>query len=898
MGMVFHIRMSCSGYMAPEYAVDGQFSVKSDVFSFGILVLEVICGRRNKGLYHADDSHNLVGYAWTIWKEGRALELIDLKINESCIESEVLRCLHISLLCVQQYPEDRPTMASVILMLGSEIELVEPKEPGFVCRKVSVDADSHSNQKDTISTNEVTISFSVANDSINVSQSMSDGETLVSKGGKFELGFFSPGSSQKRYLGIWYKNIPIQTIVWVANRANPINDSSGILTVNSKGNLVLSQNGSLVWFTNSQKKAQNPVAELMDSGNLVIRNEGEANPEAYLWQSFDHPSDTLLPGMKLGWDLRTGLQRNLSSWKSPDDPSPGDVYRILELYNYPDIYTLKGTQKVFRNGPWNGLYFSGVPELQNNNIYDLNFVSNKDEIYYTFSLVNNFVISRIVINQTGTGIRYVWVENDKNWEILKPLPKDFCDTYGLCGVYGNCIITQTRVCQCLKGFRPKSPQAWALFDWSQGCVRNKPLSCKDKDKDGFVKFESLKVPDTTHTWLDETIGLEECRAKCLNNCSCMAYANSDIRGAGSGCVMWFGDLIDLKQFQTGKQDLYIRMPASELGTNSRKNKSKNDDIDLPTFDFSSIYKATNHFSESNKLGEGGFGLVYKGKLTEGQEIAVKRLSNSSEQGLDEFINEVMLIAKLQHRNLVKLLGCSIKENEKLLIYEFMPNRSLDYFIFDSTRRKLLGWTQRFEIIGGIARGLLYLHQDSRLKIIHRDLKTSNVLLDSNMNPKISDFGMARIFGGYMPPEYAMHGYFSDKSDVFSFGVIVLEIISGRKNRGYCDPRHHLNLLGHAWRLWIEKSPMELIDDLVNNLADPYEISRYIHIGLLCVQQKPKDRPNMLSVVLMLNGEKLLPEPSQPGFYTGKDHPTMIDSSPGNFDMYSLNGMSNSLLEAR
>nr|KYP44604.1 Putative serine/threonine-protein kinase receptor [Cajanus cajan] len=783
----------------------------------------------------------------------------------------------------------------------------------------------------------------IANDSINVLQSMSDGETLVSKGEIYELGFFSPGRSQKRYLGIWYKNIPMQTVVWVANRENPINDSSGILTVNSTGNLVLTQNGSLVWYTNPHQQALNPVVELLDSGNLVIRNEAETDPKAFLWQSFEHPSDTFLAGMKLGWDLKTDQERKLTSWKSPDDPSPGDVSRVLKLYNYPEFYIVRGEQKLFRFGPWNGLYFSGVPDL-NITIYGLNFVRNIDEIYFTYSIPNTSFISRSVVNQTGIIYRYTWVEEYKNW-IYRTLPGEFCDNYGFCGPYGNCLKSQA--CQCLKGFSPKSQEAWNSSNWSRGCVRNTPLSCKDKLKDGFVKFEGLKVPDTTHTLLDESIGLKECKDKCLNNCSCMAYTNSDIRDGGSGCVIWFGDLIDLKQ-QTVGQDLYVRMPASELEPVYRhkrntpkivastvaaicgvlllssyfiysirrkyaeKNKSQKDDINLPTFDFSSISRATNHFSQNNKLGQGGFGVVYKGMLPNGQEIAVKRLSKTSIQGLDEFKNEAMLIAKLQHRNLVKLFGCSIQQDEKLLIYEFMPNRSLDYIIFDSTRRALLDWAKRFDIINGIARGLLYLHHDSRLKIIHRDLKTSNVLLDSNMNPKISDFGMARIFAlnqdeadtnkvvgtyGYMPPEYAAHGSFSTKSDVFSFGVIVLEIISGRKNRRSYDSQHNLNLLGHAWRLWIENRPMELVDDLVDDLAGQFEIIRYIHIGLLCVQQRPQDRPEMSSVILMLNGEKLLPEPSQPGFYTGKDYSNTTPSSR-NIDSYTLNEISDTMLEGR
>nr|GEW29364.1 putative receptor-like protein kinase At4g00960 [Tanacetum cinerariifolium] len=201
-------------------------------------------------------------------------------------------------------------------------------------------------------------------------------------------------------------------------------------------------------------------------------------------------------------------------------------------------------------------------------------------------------------------------------------------------------------------------------------------------------------------------------------------------------------------------------------------------------------------AESFQYSFSGFGAVYKGRLGDGQEIAVKRLAKDSGQGDLEFKNEVLLVAKLQHRNLVKLMGFSIDGSERLLIYEFFPNASLDQFIFDPSKRTLLDWEKRYRIIKGIAKGLLYLHEDSRLRIIHRDMKASNVLLDAEMNPKITDFGMARLFGpeetqadtnrivgtyGYMAREYAMHGQFLVKSDVFSFGVLVLEMVTGQKN---------------------------------------------------------------------------------------------------------------------
>ncbi|QHO39342.1 Cysteine-rich receptor-like protein kinase [Arachis hypogaea] len=219
------------------------------------------------------------------------------------------------------------------------------------------------------------------------------------------------------------------------------------------------------------------------------------------------------------------------------------------------------------------------------------------------------------------------------------------------------------------------------------------------------------------------------------------------------------------------------------------------------FNLSIIEAATNHFSQENEIGKGGFGQVYKGVLPDGRHIAVKRLSKSSTQGATEFKNEVLLIAKLQHKNLVAFLGFCLEGQEKILIYEYVPNKSLDYFLFDPHSEKLLSWSERYNIIDGIAQGILYLHEYSRLKVIHRDLKPSNILLDENMNSKISDFGLARIIDqqqgsasrvvgtlGYMSPEYAMQGKFSEKSDIFSFGVMILEIITGKKNVGsneYC-----------------------------------------------------------------------------------------------------------------
>ncbi|MED6141252.1 hypothetical protein PIB30_101451, partial [Stylosanthes scabra] len=756
-----------------------------------------------------------------------------------------------------------------------------------------------------------------------------DGDKLVSARGTFELGFFSPANSRNRYLGIWYVASP-RTPIWVANREAPIRDGSGILRITEGGILNLTDiTCNVVWSSNASATAENAFAQLLDSGNLVLRDPNGRTTESYLWQSFDYPCDTYMPGMKIGKNLVTGLETFITSWKNGDDPAPGKYSIYLDTHGWPQVFIRKGITAVSRFGSWNGLGLTGDPGRPEGSLV-FEFTYSESEVYVGYQLKNSSAFSRDVLHPSGDMQRLIWINRIQNWAIASTSLSNQCQNYAWCGAYGVCNASNFPVCECLTGFSPKSPKDWNNGNWFTGCERRTNLNCHD---DGFLRYIGVKLPNTSSSFFSETMNLQECSQLCLSKCSCTAYANLYVDG--SGCLLWFADLVDIVEYSKGGQDLYVRVAASDIGgveKMGRSNKKKKlaaigvgsgvlfmiiilflvrltykqrdsrirrekfygrdfrygqrkEDVDLPTFDFQTIANATGNFSIENKVGEGGFGPVYKGTLIDGQEIAVKRLSVNSCQGLNELKNEVnIIIAKLQHRNLVKLFGCCLEEEEKILVYEYVPNKSLDSFIFDPTRSKLLDWPTRMHIIVGIARGLLYLHQDSRMRIVHRDLKASNILLDANMNPKISDFGLAKAFGGdqteartkrivgthgYMPPEYAVHGKISVKSDVFSFGVLALEILSGKKNRDFSDPYHNLNLLGHSWRLWVEKKHLQLIDDSLSNTVDATEIMRCIHIALLCVQQSPEERPDMLSVVVMLTSDSNLPKPKQPGFYVDR-----------------------------
>ncbi|KAH6790518.1 hypothetical protein C2S51_005524 [Perilla frutescens var. frutescens] len=779
---------------------------------------------------------------------------------------------------------------------------------------------------------------------------------------KFKLGFFSPPNTTNRYLGIFYA-FSEETVIWVANRDRPLKDSSGEAIISKDGNLVLlDATNQTLWSTNAADAPMNTTLQIMDTGNLVLR---DTTTGTKIWQSFLHPSDVFVPTMNTTDNIYTGKKVVLSSWKNATDPQPGIFTSGLEASNIPQNIIWKNGRPHWRSGPWNGLIFIGIQSSYFSFLDGLVEVKNDSAGTFYFTIPQWKIINRVTLNSSGSLVETMWDLQKKSWTPLWLAPENECDIYGTCGPFGSCNVEDSPICSCLRGFEPTSEDEWARGNWSSGCRRKNELRCGDGD--GFLKLQFMKVPDFAERLY--SVGIDECRMKCSRNCSCIAYAHD----SNIGCMFWRDSLIDVQKFKGVGVNLYIRLglSASELGNHrekmvciviavvsfvavavfmfiawylmvkrkGEKTKDKNvaetgqtfssdstailstDELDkvnigeLSLFTFETIANATKQFHENNLLGRGGFGHVYKGILANGNEIAVKRLSVDSGQGMQEFMNEVIVISKLQHRNLVRLVGACVEKQEKILMYEYMPNKSLDVCLFDATSpaKKVLDWKRRFSILEGIGRGLLYLHKDSRFRIIHRDLKPSNVLLDEEWNPKISDFGMARIFGGnqdhddtarvvgtygYMAPEYALEGRFSEKSDVYSFGVLMLEIIKGEKNTHYYNHQWSLGLLGSAWKLWSEDNGVGFADGSIADWGLEREIVRCIQIGLLCVQEFPEDRPTIQTVLSMLSREiGEVPSPKQP-IFSQKCSANANSTHPTTQSGYSTNDLTLSVLHGR
>ncbi|KAI3716914.1 hypothetical protein L1987_68142 [Smallanthus sonchifolius] len=671
--------------------------------------------------------------------------------------------------------------------------------------------------------------LSIATDTITPTKPLTSNQTLVSSSQVFELGFFDPGNGNW-YLGIWYKQIQPLTCVWVGNRNTPVDSSSCKLTIGENGDIILlNQAETAVWTSNQSVPAVNTVAQLLDSGNFVLRSENDENPENYIWESFNNPTDTLLPGMKLGWDRKTGVIRFMRSWKSGSDPGSGNYSFKMNIDGFPEVFLLSESKTLYRSGPWNGKRFSGVPEMKGVSIIEFEFENNHDEISYSFEMMNSLVYSRLIVSYSGLLQRFTWVESVQTWNQYWFAPRDQCDAYRKCGPGGVCDANASLLCKCMKGFRPKNQQAWDLRDGSNGCVRSSEMDC---GSDGFMIMKNMKLPESSKGFVDQTLSLNQCVEICKRNCSCGAYANTDITGTGSGCVIWAVDLLDMRQYadSEGGQDLFVRAAASDSG-----------------------------FIGSDDKGVGGSG-----------DNGCQRVRN--------FFNSLI---EFPHRN-------SNVEFEISFLPDQWPTVQTSENGSGNNVVKVVSITVGICAVIMILLILFYLWRKK---------------MQRSKNSNIDRKGWVRLIiesrpGGYMSPEYAMDGIFSIKSDVFSFGVLVLEIVSGKKNRGFYHASNQLNLIGHIWSLWKEGNAIELIDESIGAKFLQDEVLRCIQIGLLCVREQAEDRPNMSKVLLMLSSDTInLPQPKYPGFGLGKRGSEKGSSSKQD-ESLNLNELTVTMLDGR
>lgn len=721
------------------------------------------------------------------------------------------------------------------------------------------------------------------NDSLTTGQPLLDGQTLISAQGTFTLGFFPNGDNT--YLGIWFNNMKPRTVIWVANRDAPIKGGNGSLTLSTNSLDLLDRRGNSVW-SSSSFSTNSPQAFLLDSGNLVINDSMLSEAPNPLWQSFAEPCDTLLSGMTIGYDKSPTIQyMQLKSWKSVSDPSTGSYSITLDPRRRPpELLLFNDTTLLYRTGPWNGQGFSGQPYLKTTNKLAFNMSVHDDSAYYSFTSLDSSVQWRFVMSSDGLAHR--WYSNPSNdaWVEYWHWPQNQCDSYARCGPNAACYNDD---CRCLQEFVPKSPNDWNQRNFTGGCVRNALLSCSSAN--GFDRLQHVKVPDTLNAIMVGGKSLDDCKELCLKNCSCSAYA---LLG-GSNCIVWSGDLVDVVLFVDGINDLYTRVSHNNhshpgpsvaiivsvsivgvllaisaiLGFCYHRSRQKHLPLALEqdhapgskpaakNLDLDGIRVATNNFANQNCIFSTRSRTIFKGTLPNFGDLAVKRLN--TEVGHEELKNEVKMLARLEHPNIIRMLGSCIGNNENVICYEYMPGGSLDAVFFAEDEKSAVpDWPSRLHIMQGICEGLLYLHEHFR--IIHRDIDPSNILLTECMIPKISDFGLAtkldqgqsegndEKFRGtrrYSAPELFYGKSYSMKSDVYSFGIVLLEIVTGCKAASFCREDTD-DLPTYVRQHWTHGTAYQLKDPRMGDDAPRGEIERCIHIGVRCVQDDPTLRPLM------------------------------------------------------
>ncbi|KAJ4887316.1 putative G-type lectin S-receptor-like serine/threonine-protein kinase [Raphanus sativus] len=520
-----------------------------------------------------------------------------------------------------------------------------------------------------------------------INNTIRDGDSLISEEEVFELGFFSPKDSSLRYVGIWYKNIEPQTIVWVANRESPLSDHNGALKLADDGNLaVVDGQNNTVWSTNVPPKLNNTVAVLLETGDLVLSLDSDRDTR--YWESFNNPTDTFLPGMRVRVNPSSGENHAFTPWNSENDPSPGRYSLGIDPIGAPEIVIWEGGTRKWRSGPWDSVIFTGIPDMfRNTNFiygFKLSAPPERDgSVYFTYVPSDSSDLLRFRVRFDGVVEQFRWDKDARRWTLLQLKPSTECEKYNRCGNYSVCDESKefgSGKCSCIDGFEPVSRNLWDDGDFSGGCKRRVLLNCSQTlREDEFVELSGMKLPDFGSV---VTLGNSEtCKDVCVRDCLCNAYAF--VRGIG--CMIWTRDLIDMERFEDGGQSINVRLAESEIGGRENSKlwivivsvigafllglciwtllklkkrvkailwrkkdfpvfeekkdysvKSSNSTIqvlvgglvdtpDFPIFSFNTVALATGNFAEENKLGHGGFGTVYKGNFPGDREIAAWNL---------------------------------------------------------------------------------------------------------------------------------------------------------------------------------------------------------------------------------------------------------------------------------
>lgn len=772
------------------------------------------------------------------------------------------------------------------------------------------------------------------------------GSYLVSQpNGTFIAGFYPVGFNAYAF-AIWYARGPNTTLVWMANRDHPVNGLESSLKLTKDGNLVLTDANNIFVWESKTGKAYN-VAELVlwDTGNLVLRDKNGNS----VWQSFDHPTDTLLPGQSVT------VNADLSSRLSNSSYMSSGYYNLF--FDSSNILSLSFNQTnnsvVYWPDPELTGYTSGRSHYNSTREASMDergqFLSSDQYIFRT-SDYGETPLRRLTLDPDGNLRAYSWDGHSSQWKIVWQAFTQLCKIQGLCGNNALCIDTDAHKphCACLRGFRMVNSSNWFL-----GCEPIYSLEPQEyNNSTGKINLLPFEHADFFGNDLDtykDSSTLEKCKEICMTDSRCKAFA---YRLDGLGRCFPKGNLFNGIQSPTSPNTVYVKVSSAFLSNSSNQSTLSPSDLTCPPpspppvkpsepnikrlwnisvgiltaiavvevaciglgwwylfkrygmsswlgiqgperFSFAEIEMATNNFSEI--IGKGGFGTVYKGTLSSKREVAVKKLQGV-DRGEVQFRAEVTIVGRIHHMNLVRMLGFCAEGEHRMLVYEYIPKGSLDTYLF-SEDKNVLKWNQRYSIAVGMARGIAYMHEECLDWVLHCDIKPQNILLDENFVPKVSDFGLAKLVDrertlcfstirgtrGYLAPEWMRNLPITAKADVYSFGIVLLEIVSGQNSAMF---RHHQIMEGAGKRAVEQMKTGRLremldprLEEDVDLTIDWEEVERVVKTALWCIEYDMDLRPSMGKVVEMLQGTVEIPNICEDVSYDGAIvHQTFLSSS--------------------